>query len=376
MATSNWTSLGTPGTISANPSVGKNDDGRLEAFVWTLGVDASKDLWHIWQTTPGGTWGNWYALSHPPTGLMLESNPIVVENDDGRLEVFATGADNAIWHIWQLATNGSWSNWNALGKPTNEGIRPPFSVHVNDDGRLEAFAIGSDEALWHIWQLAPNGSWSNWNSLNKPSGTGNITTPLASQNQDGRLEAFAIGSDGALWHIWQTTPGGTWGNWFSSGGPARSNPNRTYAFVRKNADGRLEVFLMIETADEPFGTNVNTTLWHIWQVAPNGSWSGWASLGSPTPTSVVSAPTVRKNQDGHLEAFVISSDGALWHIWQTTPGGAWGHWASLGTPSNSVHAIGDPFVAENDDGRLEAFAVGSDNALCHTWQVIPGGSWG
>lgn len=83
MATINWTSLGTPGTISANPSVGKNDDGSLEAFVWTVGVDAAKDLWHIGQTTTGGTWGDWSSLGHPPTGLMLEGSPIVVQNDDG-----------------------------------------------------------------------------------------------------------------------------------------------------------------------------------------------------------------------------------------------------------------------------------------------------
>src|SRR6266581_3664902 len=149
MATSNWASLGAPGTISANPSIGKNDDGRLEAFVWTVGVDAAKDLWHIWQTAP----------------------------------------------------NGTWSNWTSLGKPTNEGISPPFSVHVNDDGRLEAFAIGSDNALWHIWQVVPNGGWSTWASLGRPSGIGGISMPVVSQNEDGRLEAFTIGSDGALWHI-------------------------------------------------------------------------------------------------------------------------------------------------------------------------------
>jgi len=324
MATSNWTSLGTPGNISANPSIGKNDDGRLEAFVWTVGVDAAQDLWHIWQTTTGGSWGTWSSLGHPPTGLILEGSPIVVQNDDGRLEVFATGPDNA---------------------------------------------------LWHIWQVAPNGSWSTWNSLGKPAGTSYIMNPIASQNQDGRLEAFVFGSDNALWHIWQTTAGGSWGTWFSSGGLASSNPAIYRPFVRKNDDGRLEIFVTIETVDEPFGTNPTAALWHIWQVAPNGTWSNWASLGTPT-TGGLSGPSVRKNDDGRLEVFTIASDGALWHIWQTTTGGVWGTWSSLGTPSGSVNAFGDPFVAENDDGRLEAFAVGSDGALWHTWQVSAGGHWG
>ena len=26
------------------------------------------------------------------------------------------------------------------------------------------FARGSDRALWHIWQVAPNGTWSGWKS--------------------------------------------------------------------------------------------------------------------------------------------------------------------------------------------------------------------
>jgi hypothetical protein len=38
------------------------------------------------------------------------------------------------------------------------------------------------------------------------------------QNADGRLEVFACGGNGGLWHIWQTTPGGGWSSWASLGG--------------------------------------------------------------------------------------------------------------------------------------------------------------
>jgi len=30
---------------------------------------------------------------------------------------------------------------------------------------LEAFARGKDNALWHNWQVKPNGNWSGWVSL-------------------------------------------------------------------------------------------------------------------------------------------------------------------------------------------------------------------
>src|SRR6266568_3262216 len=258
MVTSNWTSLGAPGTINANPTIGKNDDGRLE--------------------------------------------------------VFATGLDNALWHIWQVAPNGPWDNWASLGGPPNVDIGHSIGVHVNDDGRLEIFATGSDSALWHIWQVTPNGPWGAWASLGKPPGPVFITTPLVSANDDGRLEAFVIGSDRALWHIWQTAPGAPWG--------------------------------------------------------------GWASLGGPPTGNMVLYPFLRKNDDGRLEVFVTAEYGALWHMWQLTAGGGWGSWSSLGSPSSLEIGSFTPFVAENDDGRLEAFAVGSDGALWHTWQISPGGHWG
>jgi hypothetical protein len=39
----------------------------------------------------------------------------VGSNADGRLEVFARGADGAVWNNWQTAPNNGWSGWNSLG---------------------------------------------------------------------------------------------------------------------------------------------------------------------------------------------------------------------------------------------------------------------
>jgi acylphosphatase len=133
-------------------SVGNNEDGRLEVF----GVGADSALWHIWQTAPNGAWSDWGTL-----GGILTSEPEVIRNDDGRLEAFARGTDDALWHIWQTAPNGAWSGWSSLGGI----ITSDPTIARNADGRLEAFARGTDDALWHIWQTAPNGAWSGWSSL-------------------------------------------------------------------------------------------------------------------------------------------------------------------------------------------------------------------
>ena len=85
----------------------------------------------------------------------------VGRNADGRLETFGVGTDNALWHIWQTAPNNGWSSWASLGGTITSAPNPSNDA----DGRLEVFARGTDDALWHIWQTAPNNGWSSWESL-------------------------------------------------------------------------------------------------------------------------------------------------------------------------------------------------------------------
>ncbi len=63
----------------------------------------------------------------------------------------------------------------------------------------------------------------------------------------------------------------------------------------------------------------DTSLWHMWQTAPNNGWSGWSGLSG----RMVGGPVVGQNKDGRLEVFVKGTDAALWHTWQSTPNGVW-----------------------------------------------------
>jgi hypothetical protein len=189
-------------------------------------------------------------------------------NVDGRLEMFGVGTDHALWHIWQTAAHsGPWSAWSSLAG----GITSEPAVAVNTDGRLEVFVRGNDNALWHIWQTAAHsGPWSAWASL----GGGITSDPAVAVNTDGRIEVFARGNDNALWHIWQTAAhSGPWSAWASLAGGITSDPA-----VLRNSDGRLEVF----------ARGNDNGLWHIWQtVAHSGPWSAWSSLGGIVISPVV-----------------------------------------------------------------------------------------
>lgn len=99
-----------------------------------------------------------------------------------------------------------------------------------------------------------------------------FSNPVYIKNCDGRWEAFAVGGDGALYHDWQTTPGGTWSQWHSLGG---------YLIY-----GRIAVFNDVNCHLEVAGVGGDGAMWHIWETnAGSGPWSSWASLGGGYFTS-------------------------------------------------------------------------------------------
>jgi hypothetical protein len=287
--------------------VGRNADGRQEIFA--VGDDHA--LWQKWQVAPNNGWSEWKTLGTPARDTFLTDQFTVGSNQDGRQEVFAVGSDGNVWQIWQTGPNGGWSDWGKLGKPP-AGIRRSDRITVgsNADRRQELFVMGQDDALWHIWQMAPNVGWSDWESLDKPQHR-DLSEPLVQKNADGHLEVFAPGN-GAFCNRWQEAPSS--GVWRREGWNEKPKPQEeipavglTWLEAAINFENRLEVIA--------FGDD--GALWHAWQIDQAPNWSRWHSLESP-PAKIRAADrlTIGTNQDGRLEVFVVGQDGAVWHIWQ------------------------------------------------------------
>ncbi|TMR29311.1 hypothetical protein ETD96_35815 [Actinomadura geliboluensis] len=100
--------------------------------------------------------------------LTVVGDPVAHSSADGRIEVFARGADGHLWHVWQVARDGDWSNWQDLGRhrPLPNGalltVAGDPAAHSSADGRIEVFVRGTDNHLWHVWQVARDGDWSDW----------------------------------------------------------------------------------------------------------------------------------------------------------------------------------------------------------------------
>jgi hypothetical protein len=391
----NWTTIA--GGVNTTP--GKNSyqwlpdkatqKGRIRVQCYTgkkelIAADGSEKDFSI-TIAAQNKWGAWKNLGKPLTGPYGVEHLVVGQNQDGRLEILAIGSDGALWHNYQtLPDSGSWSGWGNMGKPPGL-LLSTAAVARNQDGRLEVVAIANDGTLWHRYQPKPSkGPWIQWGSMGKPPGVKLVSNPVIGQNLDGRLEVFVFGSDGSLWHRYQSKPGaGPWSSWSTMGKPPKA---KFYAHpvVAKNKDGRLEVFAMAGTPGKGEFQLSDTALWHNSQPNPNhkGSWGQWQNMGKPSGASWPS-PAAGQNKDGRLEVFVPGSDGALWHKYQQKPNsGPWSGWTSMSYPPGGIKVLSQIHTAANKDGRLEVFMFGirgkgpgSVIAPWHIWQISPNNGW-
>ncbi len=361
----NWASLGKPqDTELSRPFVSRNQAGRLEVFATAHGA-----IFNIFQVAPNGGWAEDWRDKGSPQVNVTQLAHVVGRNADGRQEIFALGDNGVLFHKWQVVPNGGWSDWKSMGAPAAGLIfSGQFTAGRNQDGRQELFAVASDGALWQIWQTTPNGGWSDWKQTGKPpAGIRPADRIAVTSNADGRQELFAMGGDDALWHMWQVAPNVGWTAWASLGQPRDQGfpePRERdigQPSVQRNADGHLEVF-----------APGNGAFCNRWQESPGSAvWrhEGWNAKPPLAAGVGIVWLEAALNFTKHLEVFALADDGALWHAWQVDQAPFWSAWASLDCPPPGLRAGERLTVGTNQDGRLEVFVVGQDGAVWHIWQI-------
>jgi probable HAF family extracellular repeat protein len=273
-------------------------------------------------------------------GGILLGNVISAVNAGGELEVFGIGTDYALWHNVQTAPGGTWEGWTSLGGSALVGDP---SVGMDSGGRLEVFATSFANGLWNIAQTGP-GNWSGsvWQNI----GYGVKGRPAVVLDSAGSLQVFARTTNDRLAYTAQQSAGSSmWQAFGPMGGVITSNP-----VAAVDSKGVVQVF----------ATGTDQALWNIGLTAGGGIFP-WTTFGG-----AIKGNPVALSRFGSVYVFVHESDDSLSFMFQT--GGAWSGWEGLGGA-----IIGDPSVALNSDGRVEAFAIGTDNALWHIWQAAAGG---
>jgi hypothetical protein len=330
-------------------------DGR----VWLMARSTDNRAWY--RSKPSnGSWTGWTAAIGGPYGssvsingniAMVDNNGFVLGGSTGGIVALSTASNSLVCASTNSAT-ATFSNWGYVTENnTNVTLRIGDIAAIN----------GNDNIVYVFYRRMIDNCFGVWyfgNGLRGSSEIGNLRKigpkVAVGKNQDGHLEAFATNSANQLVHTWQTKyptdPQYWYPDLISLGGNIM--PGSDIA-VGANADGRLEVFV----------TWADGTMYHIWQVVPNGGWSNWAQM-SPV-ASVGNTISVGKNSNGTLETiFRYSTErNCIQHQWQLAPGGTTGwSWPTMLTAYMPVMGIRDGAniaITNYANGALVAFVFGS-----------------
>lgn len=175
-------------------------------------------------------------------------------NSSGTNVVLALSNDGSVYQ--NRGGSGNWQGWNSLGGSQIKKI----DLGENYRGLLICYAIGGDGALYETHETDAAGNWSGWQLL----GNSTLADICSGLSVSGRATACVLHNNGNIEMVGQNDPGGTaWGFWASMG-----NPNARLIKCGTNADGRLELFAV----------GNNGRVYHRWEIFDSNAWFAWVEM--------------------------------------------------------------------------------------------------
>ena len=280
------------------------DQGYAELF----DPAANGSVQHLWLDLKTG-WNTWQPnlAGAPPTPFSHLSTLVW---QDGHMEVFALGADHAIWHTHlNQSTDTAWAPWASLGGSMSTGAAPILW----NDGHAEIFATDASGAAWHNGSGSGTGftnGWHGWSSL----GGDVVSRPVPVRWADGHLEVFATGTDGQLYHASYGTAG--WGA-FAALSPGYLIAGEPSAIMNPAGNGA-------SAGPEVFARAKDGTVAHLW-------WNGttYTAFTPHLMQATSSDPFGWIREDGTAEVFTIDTTGVLTRSYHD-PKNGWTAWAAIG----------------------------------------------
>jgi hypothetical protein len=144
--------------------------------VFVVGVDNS--LYWRAVNAPAGTPGSsWTQIRAPPLPIQITSAPDAISWGPNRIDVFVTGSDRQLWHIWSDDRGANWRDWER-GPPITSSPGRPAPVQITSGptvtsfapNRLDIFVKGNNNQYYHTWCQPCSGSQqhdmgANWRIL-------------------------------------------------------------------------------------------------------------------------------------------------------------------------------------------------------------------
>ncbi|XP_035673614.1 uncharacterized protein LOC118414010 [Branchiostoma floridae] len=329
---SEWVDLGSPSStvkVVSNPAAAYSVNNTIQVFVQC----SDGQVYYLEQKPKHAVYFvTWYKL--PGSLPVDEGGPALLVGRDsvsalawkGRVAVFVRSMQVSSNLYWSTGVAKSFTPWQNLGGNLATDatvVYNPFS------GYMEAYAVLSDGKVNRKDQVHDN-KWQDWTVLgvSQPAMV-NTSRPVAHAMSEtifhGMTEVFALGADGKIKHIWQTTcdnvvnPWGycTWGLWGNIAGSLSNDIRVAYGYGMEKPQLRGQVNVLatghnVHLGNEVFFVGKNGSLWHVWQLLRNDVWNGPDLIGRPAEGEIGSLPTIMQDRTGGWwRAYVITTKGQV-----------------------------------------------------------------
>jgi hypothetical protein len=300
------------------------------------------------------TENNWTVIR----GKSVISNPSVVSNGPGKYDVFAIGNDGVLWH---RGYDYGWKGWEPLSTYSNiPGAFVPFNSTVGVSSiftnRLDVFAKGSDQFIWHNWRDISEGQWQNeWIPLSTVRFN---SEPSTFSTLPSALSLFAIDLSNTLCVNTLNPQTSTWIGWNAMKDSEctkltpptvrsdfrlpetclsiecnllRSLQGYTLAkppILISTSQGRIDAFALLNN-NEIWHGNFTRDKFNQWHFRTNET----LGQGIISQVSVVS----KSNAFVDLELYAQRADGTLFRI--AYNGNHWSSWQPLGKVSDGPSVV-------------------------------------
>lgn len=260
------------------------------------------------QSVPGGAFGGWVTIGSQGGGI--DSDPSVTQFSNGTIGVYAATTAGTVAGVAQSSPGSNFGTWTSIGSGATNLSRKPALVRFADD-RVALYTLNRSAQIVGSAQASPGSVFSSWSTIGT-NGAGVTSAPKAFL-QSGRVRLFATaGSTVAT--VTQASPGAAFDSWVNLGSGASAIPDAPPGVVQL-IDG-YSVYLRTETGDA-WGTSTGFE-----PQAPGG----WVQAGSGETVASPISPLV---VGSIIALYAIKPNGAAIGTNQSSPGGAFGAWATL-----------------------------------------------
>ncbi len=283
-------------------------------------------------------------------------------------QLWGIDPNGKIWTTRQPTPGGSWTPWSGPGFTGQNFVAKQIAVAGQNTGNLQLWALDGGGMLYAIAQTAPGGAWGAWSGPNFHGQPGPLSFIAAAEQKGNRgVELWAVDARGAVWTIYQLTPGGAWSSWEGPGFKNQPGPLAQFVAAGQNTGSVYG-----------FGIDGAGAVRGIPQGSPGGDWGGWTGAnmaGQPANTPMTAAAASMQSGNRGVELWTIDNQGRIWTLYQLTPGGAWSSWEGPGFKGQPV-PMKALAAAQQGNGCCLVFTLDANNQIWVCPQGSPGGDWG